>query len=70
MTTLILLGTIMEVETSIVTIQKLQSGSIYIVIDQDARERLGWNPRDKVKETVDLEKKQLIVKRVSSPIPP
>jgi len=59
----------MEVETSIIVIQKLQSGSIYIVIDQDARKRLGWNPRDKVKEIVDLENKRLIVKRVSTPLP-
>jgi len=55
---------------AVMKIQKLQSGSIYIIIDKEVRKILGWNPKDRVLQKVDVEKKQVILKRVSSPIPP
>lgn len=59
----------MEEETAIKRIQKFQSGTIYVLISKEARQKLGLKRRDKMLELVDPVNKRLIYKRVNDGFP-
>lgn len=55
----------MEEETAVKKVQKFQSGTIYVLISKEAREKLALKPRDKMIEKIDVVNRRLIFKPVS-----
>ena len=54
----------MEEETAVKKVQKFQSGSVYVLISKEAKEKLGLKPRDKLLEKIDTSRHLLIYQRV------